>query len=180
MITLNPEIAVYSPPPVLFGGIEVERRPHKVSELTAEIKTVLKILSTALYNAYSFKSRIDAQDSIVSYKGSPTSSVFNKGYKDYDIAKEAEAERTLRRVLLKNKESALLMREDFKGVYFLQLLKDKFEPEVTANLLVGIEAAIFEMFGYRKPEYDINITSRVHNDVLNVDAKVVARLKYVI
>jgi len=172
MLNLNPEMRIYSPPTLIFGGVEIERRPHRISELTSNISIVLSNISDCLKIAYNMKSRIDAEGSSVMYEGSPIINTLDKNCKDYSLNTNKTAQMILKRMLEKNKESAVMLREDLKGVYLLHILKDKFDPETTNTLLRVTEFTIFQLFGYNS-----EITSSIDDNILKVTATVIPPLK---
>jgi hypothetical protein len=158
MLTLDPPFTLISYPPEIaaFGGVEFSfKEPYNLQSLNNEISDVVKSLGNSLRTAYEVKTVVShPQRNLLSTKVTPIeaeldrrSYIVDVRYSRHDALKMMR--NILERMIIERKDNAILVRDNYEGLYLFHKLKEKFDPVSTGDLLKSAKRVLLEVAGQK-------------------------------
>jgi hypothetical protein len=153
MLSLDPPFMVISYPPetAAFGGVGFSfEEPYNLQRLNNEITNVVKSIGNSLRTAYEVKTIVShPQLNLLSTKVTPIEAELDKRsyiidvrYSKHDAVKMMR--NVLGRMIAEKKDNAILVRDNYEGLYIFSKLKDRFDPVSTGELLKSTKRILFE------------------------------------
>jgi hypothetical protein len=158
MLSLDPPFTVISYPPEVaaFGGVGFSfEEPYNLQSLKNEITNVVESLGNSLRTAYEVKTVVShPQKNLLLTKVTPIEAELDKRsyvidvrYGNHDAL--SMMRNVLGRMIAEKKDNAILVRDNYAGLYLFHKLREKFDPVSTGDLLKSAKSVMLEVAGQR-------------------------------
>ena len=177
MFSLDPPFKLihYEPTFFAFGGVECQETTYNINGLTKDIREIVESIGSSLKRAYTVKTSIEQPNkNIFITKVMPITAQMETGDIDLDLRYCGKLEslnflrKTCRRMLLEKKDNAIITRDNDVGLYFFHLLKERFDPistgellKATESILLGIAGQKLESSGYELKPNHLRVDVRI-------------------
>jgi len=156
MLSLDPPFTIISYPPEIaaFGGVGFSfEEPYNLQSLNNEVTSIVRSIGSSLRTAYEVRTIVEQpQRNLLSTKVTPIQAELDK--RSYVIDVRYGNHSTLRmmrnvlgRMIAEKKDNAILVRDNYEGLYLFHKLKEKFDPVSTGELIKSTKKILIETAG---------------------------------
>ena len=184
MFSLEPPFKIirYSPLTAAFGGVEYRfEGPYSLRNLTQEVTSIIESIGDSLERAYEVKTMVEQpQMNFLSTKVTPIESRLNKREVDLNLDNSnlnllKTIKTVCKKMIIEERDNAVLTRNDNMGLYFFHVLKETFDPVSTGNLLKVTKSLLLEIAGQK-----LDTTTEIKPNYLEVDVEIRKRQNYIV
>lgn len=158
------KIISYPPKIVAFGGMTYPYGGLNLQTVTQDVSNLVRSFGDSLNRAYEVKTTLqNPKREILSTRISPVNAEFDKKSIDLDLrfgGTEAvyKLKGFLKKMIIGNSDNAIIIRGDKKGFYFINEMKESFEPGLVGKFLKTTECLLFELSGHKVENANEEIT----------------------